>query len=227
MRKLQIRSLATVAFLVFAGTSAAQDKSPALLSTLEVRQLVAHAQPNDHARLSAHFTALADRYTAEAKRHTSMSQDIVGNPSRNLTSGLSAHCKHLAQLNAESAAAVNELAAHHQKLAAGASATAPTAGTRFDEGAGAPAPTDLELDGLAAKASTPTDHRNLEEYFLALAKRYAADGKEHASMAQAYRSTRLAGAGAHCDRLVALSRDAAKEATATAAMHKQLAGGAR
>lgn len=27
-----------------------------------------------------HFAALADRYTAEAKRHTSMSQGFVGNP---------------------------------------------------------------------------------------------------------------------------------------------------
>ena len=46
-------------------------------------------------------------------------------------------------------------------------------------------------------------------------------------MAQAYRSTRLAGAGVHCDRLVAMSREAAKEATEMAAMHKQLAGVAR
>ena len=121
MRRLQIRSLslAALAFLMFGGNAAAQDKSPALLNALEVRQLVAHAEPSDHARLTGHFTALAERYTAEAKRHTSMSQDTVGNPSRNLTTGLSAHCKRLAELNTESAAAATELATYHQKLAAG------------------------------------------------------------------------------------------------------------
>jgi len=226
MRRLQIRSLslAAVACLILAGNAAAQDKSPALLNALEVRQLVAHAEPSDHARLSAHFTALAERYTAEAKRHTSMSQDIVGNPSRNLTTGLSAHCKRLAELNTESATAATELATYHQKLAAGVPATAPTTGARLEAGAGAPAPTDQQLNALAAKASTPADHRSLEEYFVALGNRYTADAKEHAAMAQSYRaSTRLAGAGVHCDRLVEQSRKGAIEAAGAAAMHKKLA----
>ena len=38
---------------------------------------------------------------------------------------------------------------------------------------------------------------------------------------------RLGEAAVHCDRLVTLSRDSAKEATEAAAMHKQLAGVAR
>ncbi len=154
-----------------------------------------------------------------------MSQGTVGNPSRNLTTGLSAHCKRLAELNTESATAASELATYHQKLAAGVPATAPTTGARFEGGTGAPAPTDQQLNALAAKASTPADHRSLEEYFLALAKRYTSDAKEHAAMAQSYRTgTRLAGAGVHCDRLVELSRKAAIEAAGAAAMHKQLAG---
>jgi hypothetical protein len=76
---------------------------------------------------------------------------------------------------------------------------------------------------MAAKASTPADHRALEEYFLTLAKRYAAEANEHITMANTYRGTRLAQAAVHCDRLVKLSRDEAKEATEAAAMHKQLA----
>jgi hypothetical protein len=227
MRTLQIRSLslAALAFVMFGGNAAAQDKAPALLNALEVRQLVAHAEPSDHARLTGHFTALAERYTAEAKRHTSMAQDTIGNPSRNLTSGLSSHCKRLAELNTESATAARELATYHQKLAAGAPATAPTTGARLEGGAGAPAPTDQQLSALAAKASTPADHRSLEEYFVALAKRYTADAKDHAAMAQSYRtSNRLAGAGVHCDRLVEQSRKAASEASGAAAMHKKLAG---
>ena len=229
MRTIYVRSLplAALAFLTLAGTLTAQDRPAAILNSVEVQQLVKRAEPVDQARLSAHITALADRYTAEAKRHTSMSQSFVGNPSRNLGSGMSAHCKSLADLNTQSATTVRELATYHQKLASGATAAVPTTGTRFEGGAGAPAPTDQELNTLAAKAGTPADHRALEEYFLTLAKRYTADANQHVATANTYRGTRIASAAVHCDRLVALSKDAAKEATAAAAMHKQLAGAAR
>ena len=226
MRTLQLRSLSlpALAFLVFAGSAAAQDKSPALLNTVEVQQLVKRAEPGDNARLAAHFTALADRYAAEAKRHTSMAQSFVGNPSRNLGTGMSAHCKQLADLNTKSATELRELAAYHQKLASGVTATPPAGGARFEGGAGAPAPTEQALNAMAAKASSPADHRALEEYFLTLAKRYTTDATEHATTANTYRGTKIAQAAVHCDNLVRLSRDAAQEATAAAEMHKQLAG---
>ena len=164
---------------------------------------------------------------AEAKRHTSMAQSFVGNPSRNLGTGMSAHCKQLADLNTKSATELRELATYHQKLASGAAATPPAGGARFEGGAGAPAPTEQELNAMAAKASSPAEHRALEEYFLTLAKRYTADATEHATTANTYRGTRIAQAAGHCDNLVRLSKDAAKEATAAAEMHKQLAGVAR
>jgi len=229
MRTVHFRSplLAIVAVLTLAASIAAQDRPSGLLNNLEVQKLVARAEPGDNARLAAHFTALADRYAAEAKRHTSMAQSFVGNPSRNLGSGMSAHCKQLADLNAKSATELRELATYHRKLASGAAATPPAGGARFEGGAGAPAPTEQELNAMAAKANTPADHRALEEYFLTLAKQYTADATEHATTASAYRGTKIAQAAAHCDRLAALSRDEAKEATAAAAMHKQLAGVAR
>ena len=226
MRTVHFRSLAlaAVAALSVAASGAAQDRAPGLLNTLEVRQLVARAEPGDQAQLSAHFTALGDLYAAEAKRHISMSQSFVGNPSRNLGTGMSAHCKRLADLNAQSATTVRELAAYHTKLASGTPATPPRDGARFRAGAGAPEPTEKELNALAAKASTPAEHRGLEEYFRTLAKRYTAEANEHVALAQAYRGTRIAQAAVHHDRLAGLSRDAAKEATAAAEMHKQLAG---
>ena len=52
---------------------------------------------------------------------------------------------------------------------------------------------------MAAKASTPAEHRALEEYFLTLAKRYTADATEHATTANTYRGTRTAQAAVHCD----------------------------
>jgi len=227
MLHIRSSSLAALALLMFAGSAAPQDKSTAILSALEVRHLVTSASSADNQRLSAHFAALGERYSAEAKRHTSMAQSFVGNPSRSMGSGMSAHCERLAALNTESATAASELATYHQKLAAGAPATSPVS-TGLEAGAGARTPTDQELNTLAAQASTPANHADLENYFLSLAKRYTADAKSHASMAQLYRSnTRLAGAGIHCDRLVELSREAANEAAGAAAMHKKLAGAGR
>ena len=134
MRRLQIRSLLlpALAFVLFAGSTAAQDKSAALLNTLEVQQLVKRAEPGDNARLAAHFTALADGYVDQAKRHTSMAQSFVGNANRSLGTAMSVHCKQLADLNTQSATELRELATYHQKLAAGAAAVAPTTGTRFE-----------------------------------------------------------------------------------------------
>lgn len=225
MRTVHIRSLAitAIAAITFAGNVAAQQASTGMLNSLEVRQLVARGEPEDNARLSAHFSALAEQYIAEAKRHASMSQGFVGNPSRNLSSGMSAHCKRLADLNTQEATTLRELAAYHNKLAGGDTATPPAGAARFHSGAGAPEPTKKDLAALAAKASTPADHRALEEYFRTLAARYAADAEAHNTFAQALRGTRIEQSFVLHIHLAELSRDAAKEASAAADMHKQLA----
>jgi predicted nucleic acid-binding protein len=220
-------AIVTLAVLMFAGAAASQTTSP-VLNTLEVQMLVASNTPADNAKLSAHFAALAGRYAADAKRHAAMASAFIGAPTRRVPANTASdHCKRLAQLNTQSAETLNELAAHHKQLAGGVASTAPPAGARFQAGAGAPEPTDAELRALAAKASTPADHRALEEYFLTAARRYTADANAHVTMGQAYRGTRIVQAAAHCDRLVTLSRDSAKEAAEEAAMHKQLAGVAR
>lgn len=229
MKTTHFRSLvlAAAAVVAVAGTAIAQEKPTGLLNNLEVRELVARAEPADNARLAIHFSALGNRYAAEAKRHISMSNSFVGNPSRNLGSGMSVHCKRLADLNTQSATTVRELSAYHEKLAAGAPATPPPGGGRFQGGAGAPEPTEQELNALAAKASTPAEHRALEEYFLTLAKRYTAEASEHVTLAQTYRGTRIAQSAVIHDRLAGLARESAKEATAAAEMHKGLATIAR
>ena len=229
MRTILVRSaaLGALASLVLAAGAAAQDKAPGPLNAVEVRQLVERADPADHARLGAHFAALGERYTAEARRHMAMAQSFGVNPNRNLGSSMSAHCKRLADLNTQFATTVRELVTYHDKLAVGSPATRPSGGARFEGGAGAPEPTERELDALAAKAGTPAEHRALEEYFLTLAKRYMSAADDHATLAKTYRGTRIAQAAVHHDRLAALSRNSAKEVTAAAAMHKQLAGVAR
>ena len=228
MRTTHFRlAVAAVVALGLTVNAIAQTKSSGLLNAQELRALVTRAEPSDHARLTVHFRMLADRYAAEAKRHTSMAQSFAGNPSRNLGTGMSAHCRRLSDLNTESATTVRELATYHEKLASGSLATLPTGGARFEGGAGASEPTEKELDALAAKARTPVEHRAIEEYFLTLARKYTAEASEHTAMAQTYRGTRIAQAAVHHERLATLARDSAREANEGAAMHKQLAGIAR
>jgi hypothetical protein len=224
MRTVHLRSFVLIAaFLTAAGIAAAQDRTTGLLNSSEVQQLVARAEPADNARLALHFSTLADRYSAEAKRHTAMSQSFVGNPTRNFGTGMSAHCKRLADLNTQSSTTLRELATYHEKLAAGKPATPPRDGARFQGGAGAPEPTEKELKALAERAITPAEHKSLEEYFQTLAKRYTTEANDHTTLAQSYRGTRIAQAAVMHDRLAGLARDEAKEATAAADMHKQLA----
>ena len=219
--------LVAVGAIALASPAIAQDRSSSILNRLEVGQLVERAEPANHARLSAHFGALGTQYAAEAKRHRAMAQSFVGNPSRAFGTGMSVHCRQLADLNTQSATTVRELAAYHNELAAGVVATPPRDSARFHGGAGAPEPTKQELNALAAKASTPAEHGALQEYFLTLVKRYTTDADEHVALAQTYRGTKIAHAAVHQDRLAELARAAAKEAREAAEMHKGLATIAR
>jgi hypothetical protein len=223
MKTIRFRLLipGVLTFLAMAAAAAAQDSS-ALLSSLEVRQHISSAQPADHASLRDHFVALADRYTADAARHTAMATAYVGNPNRGSATSPAAHCRRLAELATESAATVRQLAAHHERLAAGIPSEVPEDSARFEAGEGAPEPTNSELRKLAASARTPADHRDLEEYFVTLAARRAAEADEHTAMARAYRgnANRRGGDPAvNCDRMVKLSREAAEEARGAAAEH--------
>ena len=214
-------AIAATAILATAGSIAAQERPLGLLNEFEVRTLVARGEPVDNGRLLVHFNLLADRYAVEATRHLSMARSFGGNPNHSFAAGMSEHCKRIADLHTRSATTVRELAEYHRKLADGIPATLPRDGSRFQSGTGAPEPTDRELDRLAAKASTRTEHLELEEYFLTLAKRYITDANEHVTLALAYRGGRFAQAAVHHDHLANVARDAAKEATRAAGMHKQ------
>jgi hypothetical protein len=222
------RSLSALAVvMVGAGLAFAQDRPSPILNSVEVRQLAARAEAADQARLGSHFSALADRYAADAERHTAMARAFGGNPNRSLATDMPVHCKRLAQLSTESATVLRELAAHHRKLAGGSASEPPAAGAKFEAGAGAREPNEADLYALAGKANTPADHRLLQDYYLAIAKRYDSDAASHSTMAATYRSnSRLAGAAVHCDRLVEKTRGIAQESRAAAAMHATLAGDA-
>jgi hypothetical protein len=212
--------------LALSVVNAAAQPSP-ILNIIEVQKLVTSGTPADNARLAAHFTALADQSASEAKQHQTMAYGFGVNSNRQLGTQMAPHCNRLAKLNEEAAATLRELAAHHNKLAAGVPSIAPPNAAVYQGGKGARGPTENDLKDLAAKASTAADHRALMEYFSETAKRHTATADDHVRMAQSYRGGRIASAAVHCDHMVRVSRDAAKEATAAATMHKDLAGVAR
>jgi hypothetical protein len=226
MRTVHFRSVSIVALAVvaLAGSVAAQEKPSGLLNTLEVRQLVKRAEPGDNARLAVHFTALAERYAADARRHETMARSLEGHARGQTSTALEGHCRALAKNNTEMATIAHELASYHDKMAAGAPATPPADAKGLEAGKGAPKPTDQELAAFLEKASANADHKAMADYFDTLRKRYEADATTHASMAAAYRGTRIAPAAVNCERLIALARGAAKEAREAAEMHQQLAG---
>ena len=222
MRTIHLATLVLGALALSAGNIAAQT-SP-ILNIVEVQKLVASETPADQARLALHFTALADQSAGEAKRHQTMARSFGGNPSRQIGTNMTVHCNRLAQLNNEAEKTLRELAAHHNKLAAGVSSTIQPKAVPYESGKGARVPTDKELSDLAAKAATRADHRALMEYFQTTAKRHAAAANEYTRLEQTYRGTRIAAAGLTATHLARLSREAEKEANAAAMMHEDLAG---
>jgi hypothetical protein len=198
-----------------------------MLNSLEVKRLVSEGTPAANATLAKHFAALADKYTTEAATHTAMAGAYSGNPNHSLGANMGVHCKKLAELATASANTAREMVSYHKQLAAGTAPESPAGAAAFDAGKGAPAPTPDDVKKLAAAAHTPADHHGLEEYFLTLAKQKTAEANEHANMANTFRvSGQRRGsefAATHCDSLAKQARDAAKEATASAELHRQLA----
>ncbi|MEZ5292084.1 MAG: hypothetical protein R2745_13440 [Vicinamibacterales bacterium] len=235
MRTIPLRFavVLAVATLTASSQATAQTTPPSLLSDVEVRQLIARGEPGDHERLSDHFTILAQRYEADARRHESMGRAFSGNQKlAAAATSLREHCRQLSARNLESAATLRELVAHHTKLATGQPSDPPNSAERFERGAGAPAPSDETLMRLAGEAETTSDHRALEDYFTSLAARYEQDTKRSTAFAASWRvsgskNPSASGLAARWDRLAREQRASAVEARAAAALHKQQAATTR
>lgn len=227
MRTIFSRTLVAGLALVAIATGAAAQDRTALLTSIEVKELVARAQPNDHARLRDHFAALSERYAVDAQRQKAMAKVMTGNP--NHPPAVSPGVRHvrLADAATQSATTLRELSEHHGRLAAGLPSQAPVNSARFENGEGAPVPTDAQLRELSAGARTAADNRALEEYFTGLAEKYAKDAQRHDAMAQSYRghandrSGSFAAWAVHCEALAKTSRESASRARATATEHRQ------
>jgi len=231
MTTRSVRSVLLAALAAFATASRLVAQSTPL-SEDEVRQLIVRGEPADHARLNAHFTAIADRYAADAKRHEAMGQAFAGNTKlAHMAASQREHCRQLSARNLESAASLQELAAHHAKQATGQASSPPRGSERLEGAGGGRIPSDGELTKLSASAESGADHRALEGYFTGLAARYDREAKESAAFAASWRGmTRNPSAPAlatRWDTLAKQQRSAAVEARDAAKMHRDHAAGAK
>jgi hypothetical protein len=223
VRRSMAMAAAAIVTLASATGVAAQERPAGLLNTLDVRALVARGDPVDHDRLFVHFRVLWDRYLTEATRHETMAHTVTGNPNRSSGAGANEYCKQLATRSRGSANTVGELALYYKQLAEGDPATLPQGAARFQGGAGAPEPTEEELEAMGAQARTRSDHLALEEYLRMMANRHARNANQQTMLALTYRGGRFGQAAVHHERLANAARRAAAEARRVADLHRQLA----
>jgi hypothetical protein len=227
MKSIYRGGVVAVVLLSFAGAADAQRGPAVILNSLDVMQLVASTEPADQVRLAAHFSALTDQDTIEATRHQSMARSFAGTSRPQLDASMTMHCRQLTALALESAGTLRALAAYQAQLGLRITLPAPAKGARFYAGEGATPPSATDVRTWVARAKTSTEHRVLADYFTAVANRHAATEVTHRLMANTHRGTKIEASAAHCDRLVKLSRDGAREARVAAALHNQMAEASR
>jgi hypothetical protein len=99
-------------------------------------------------------------------------------------------------------------------LGVGFAATPPRGAAHFHGGAGAPEPTQHEVNLAIARARTRAEQGVLQEYFLMRVRQYTSDANEHVRLAQTFRGTRIAHAAVHQDWLAERARTWARDAQA-------------
>ncbi len=227
MTRIAFRSFSyAVAILAVWTPAIAQVPEPRVLDTVQVRQLVARGQVDDHLRLSAHFDALHGAYASDAFRHAAMA--TLPPFAKGAEVASAQHCRLLAREKGQEATIVQQLAAHHARLADGIPSDAPSGAAPYEAGKGALAPRPDSLSVAAATAFTQTDHAVIVDHYARLAERYSAESVEHAATAQAWRrlTAKVPSAAAtaeRCNRIAEELRQLAIDAGATASEHRALA----
>lgn len=217
-----------LAAAILAGTaSLVTAQSPAgVLNTLEVQKFVAAETPIANLRLAVHFDAMATQYVKDAERHKAIGAAYVANAHRSVVTSAGRQSDRQAALATEWAAKARALAAYHVDLARGRTPVVPNGAAELQAGRGAPEPTAEQLHKLALTARTRTDHLALQEYYMNVAGKRAAEAEAHLRIATGYRAVVWKGAwdpAATRERLARLARTAAARATEAANRHRQLA----
>lgn len=118
------RELATYHERLSAGAPKSDAKMPRPhpampMAQVEVVQLIETAKtPADHQKLSRQFAAESVRFTEDADRHAAMSAGYRANPNRG-GENPAVHCDRFVQQVREAAAIARDLAAYHERVAAG------------------------------------------------------------------------------------------------------------
>ena len=111
------------AVLTLTAASFANAQTADLLTSKQARDLVVAANtPDDHLKLSRHFTALAAKYDAEAADHQDLAAAYRKAPTASETKrpgapDTAAHCERFAQSTARAANEARALAAAHERMA--------------------------------------------------------------------------------------------------------------
>lgn len=225
MKAIYRLAVASIASLAVATAAAAQQPS-AVLNSLEVQKFVAAETPIANLRLAAHFNAVAARYLKAAERHQAMGVAYVANANRSVATSAGRQSDRQAALAREWAARARALSAYHADLARGRQPVVPKGAAELQAGRGAPEPTAEQLHKLALSARTRADHLTLQEYYMNVAGKRAAEADEHLRMATGYRAAVRKGVwdpATTRERLARLARQAATRATEAANRHRQLA----
>lgn len=123
---LRIFAIGVLSLLASGGVARGQsaaDKSPDLLTSTQVHELVATAAtPADHLRLSRHFAALAAKYESDAADHRALAALYRKAPTpsetkRPMAPDTAAHCDRFATQTAKAATEARRLAAAHEEMA--------------------------------------------------------------------------------------------------------------
>lgn len=225
MKALFRLTVAAIASIAVATVAAAQQPS-AVLNSLEVQKFVAADTPIANLRLAVHFNAVAARYLTDADRHKALATAYIANAHRSVATSAGRHSERQAAIATERAAAAHALAAYHVDLARGRLPAVPKGAAALQAGRGAPEPTAEQLHKLALSARTRTDHLALQEYYMNVAGKRAAEADEHLRIATGYRAAVRKGVwdpATTRERLARLARKAATRATEAANRHRQLA----
>lgn len=115
---------AAVILALTASASVASGQTTDLLTSRQARHLVVTAKtPDDHTKLSRHFTALAAKYDADATEHRELAAAYRKAPTasetkRPGTPDTAAHCERFARAAADAAREARALATAHERMAA-------------------------------------------------------------------------------------------------------------
>lgn len=210
--------------------SAAQD----VRTNKEMEEFVAKAStPAQHTALSQHFSDMAAQYEANADTHTALAAEYrrsPGNPNRRLEDpGI--HCESIARRAREAATSARALADYHERVAreglSRAKAPSKIPNISMPKVRYPDLLTPKQVQELVAFARSPADHIKLSKHFATEAALDKADAESHAAMAAGYRAStppgRRESLAVHCDHLVQLIRESARDARDLASYHEKLA----